>query len=290
MKNDFIKQFYKSDLNFSVHYVYGRNTNSAYSDKLHYDTDLTVAYFKEATGTIKIEGNTYDLASGDIIILNYDELHCVSIESEFCERITLYLNESIYKNYEEEIIDLLNVFYHKKRGEGNIIKAATVQDNGLNILLEEIYNCLTQQSTVFELVALGKITELLSRIKTTQFQNKDSKTQLSTKNSVIDKTIKYINLHFLEEISCDEIAQEMYLNKYYLSKLFKENVGITLWEYIINRRILYFNDLIRQNFSIEYAYRKSGFNNYSNFYRLYKKRIGISPQDFKRNLIKTNEL
>ncbi len=283
MKNEFIKQCYKSDLNYTVHYVYGKNTDRAYNDKLHYDTDLTIAYFKEMTGNIKIEGNTYDLASGDIIILNYDELHCVNIKSEFCERIILYLNESIYKKYNQELNNLFEIFYNRKHGEDNLIRAKTVKEKGLDVLMGEIYEYSAWQNSVGELIALGKITQLLSKLKSKEFEYSES---CCTNNSIIDKVLKYISLHFTEELSCDSIAEQMHLSKYYLNRLFKETVGISIWNYIINRRILYFNELVRQNNYIENACIQAGFNNYSNFYRIYKKRTGISPQEFKRSITK----
>ena len=286
MQNEFVKRCYKSDLQYQVHYVSGCNVNSAYSAQLHYDTNLTVAYFKKAKGNIKIEGNSYDLTSGDIIILNYNELHCVDIQSEFCERITIYLDESIYRNYSEPVNDLLRIFYRRKRGERNLIPASVVRVYGIDTLIEDIKACSAQQDPVSELVAFGQITELLRRLNQTATRRLESEIATCSNDPIVDQVIKYISLHFAEEITCDSIAGQIHLSKYYLGRLFKEVVGISLWNYIINRRLLSFNDLVRQNYSIEEACSKAGFRNYSNFYRLYKKRMGISPQEFKRSVIK----
>lgn len=280
MQNRFIKRCYESDLLYRVHYVCGKDAKGAYSDKLHYDTDLTIAYFKKITGTIKIEGNSYQISSGDIVILNYDELHCVDILSDDCERITLYLNESIYRNYNEAISDLLNVFYKRKRGEWNLIQSALAKECGLDVLIEEIHEYCAHQDPVSELVAFGKITELLSKLDITVFAQKEAKCIMRSNNPIVGQVIKYVGLHFAEEITCDGIAEKMHLNKYYLGRLFKKTVGITLWNYIINRRLLNFNDLIRQGYASEEAAYLSGFHNYSNFYRLYKSRVGMSPQEF----------
>lgn len=282
MQNEYIKQCYKSNLQYRVHYVCGKNVNGAYSESLHYDTDLTIAYFKKASGNIKIEGNCYNLSSGDIVILNYNELHCVDIQSEFCERITLFLDESMYRNYTEAVRELLNVFFKRQHGQWNLIKSAHVKEFGLDILLEEIHQYCAQQNSVSELVALGKITELLSKLNHTVFVQKDSRQNVRTNNPVVDQVIKYVGLHFSEKITCDGIAEEIHMNKYYLGRLFKKAVGISLWNYIINRRLLNFNDLIRQGYAAEEAAYISGFHNYSNFYRLYKSRMGMSPQEFKR--------
>lgn len=282
MQNRFIKRCYESDLLYRVHYVCGKDAKGAYSDKLHYDTDLTIAYFKKIKGNIKIEGNSYELSSGDIVILNYDELHCVDILSEDCERITLYLNESIYRGYNEAISDLLDVFYKRKGGEWNLIQSALAKECGLDILIEEIHQHCEQQDPVSELVAFGKITELLSKLNRTVFTQKEATCIIHMNNPVVAQTIRYVGVHFAEEITCDSIAKIMHLNKCYLGRLFKKTVGITLWNYIINRRLLHFNDLIRQGYGAEEAANLSGFRNYSNFYRLYRSRVGMSPQEFMK--------
>lgn len=290
MQNELVKHCYKSQLNYQVHYVSGTNVNAAYSAQLHYDTDLTVAYFKKARGTIKIEGNSYKLTSGDIIILNYNELHCVDLQNEFCERITLYLNESIYRSYSKPVNELLNIFYNRKRGAGNLIPASVVTAQGMDALMEEIREHSAQQDPVSEIVAFGRITELLKQLNQTAVEHGESENKIYSNTPIVEQVIKYISQHFAEDITCDSIADQMYLNKYYLGRLFKEAVGISLWDYIINRRLLHFNDLVRQDYPIEEACSKSGFRNYSNFYRLYKKRMGISPQEFKRSVLKNSVL
>lgn len=287
MQNEFIKHCYKSNLNYKMHYVSGINVNGAYSVDLHYDTDLTVTYFKEVAGKIKIEGSNYVLSSGDMVILNYNELHCVEVQSDFCERYTLYLDESIYRNYGEAVSDLLSVFYRRKQGKGNLIQATVVREYGLDILMGEIKEYAAQQDPVSELIAFGKITELLKILQSAKFATKNPDENRCTNDPIIDKVIKYIGIHFTEEITCESIAKEMYLSKYYLGRMFKEVVGISLWNYIINRRLLHFNDLIRQGFALEEACNLSGFHNYSNFYRLYKSRMGMSPQAFKRYTVQT---
>ena len=282
MENEYTKQCYESDLRYRLHYVCGKDAKAAYPDRLHYDPDLTVAYFKKVTGNIKIEGNSYELKNGDIVILNYNELHCVDIRGEDCERITLYLNESIYRNYDEAVSALLNVFHKRKQGQRNLIPSVLAKEHGLDLLIEEILRYCAQQDPVSELVAFGRITELLSELNRTVFTQKGAEDTMRTNDPVVDQVIKYVGLHFAEEITCDKIAESMHLNKYYLGRTFKKTVGITLWNYIINRRLLNFNDLIRQGHAAEEAAYLSGFRNYSNFYRLYKSRVGMSPQEFMK--------
>ncbi|MBO5069336.1 MAG: helix-turn-helix transcriptional regulator [Roseburia sp.] len=57
-----------------------------------------------------------------------------------------------------------------------------------------------------------------------------------------------------------------------------------MWEYLIRRRLVAFNQLVSQNYSLEQASYQVGFHNYPNFYRLYKKYMGFTPAQYKQNL------
>ena len=103
-------------------------------------------------------------------------------------------------------------------------------------------------------------------------------------NKIVNNVIAYINQNFQYEISLEEIAKEFYVDKFYISRLFKEYVGVTVWNYVIFRRISAFNDLIRVNTPIEEAYLRVGFLNYSNFFRLYKKHMNMTPSEYKKKV------
>ena len=97
---------------------------------------------------------------------------------------------------------------------------------------------------------------------------------------------KYIKENLSEELSCKKVAEYVYLSESRFSHLFKKHVGVSLWNYVIYKRLNYFNDLICQDYSINEACLMSGFQNYSNFFRLYKKHMNITPSEFKQKNIK----
>ena len=57
-----------------------------------------------------------------------------------------------------------------------------------------------------------------------------------------------------------------------------------LWTYVILRRIQRFNELLQQGCAAEEASRRVGFQNYSNFFRLYKKYERMTPAEYKKQL------
>lgn len=285
MSATYKKTAYNSKLNFNVHYLEGYNIGDAYSSDLHYDAEFTLAYFKKADATIQIEGNIYTISDGDLVILNHDELHCVNVcGDKFSQRITIFVNNGLLDSLNYSSDTFFDSFQKRSRGIGNLILSRQVKKSEIDKKIEEVHRLISSEEDDKELLALCKIIEVMccinkivNPISSRQNLNIDS-------NSMINEVIKYLNLHFKENIDCQKIADDFHLSKCHLSRVFKSYVGVSLWEYVIKRRIIFFNDLIRENNSIEEACFKSGFNNYSNFYRLYKKHTGITPMEFKRQL------
>lgn len=285
MSKVYRKTTYNSKLNFNVHYLEGYNIGDAYSSDLHYDAEFTLAYFKKADATIQVEGNIYKISDGDLVILNHDELHRVNVNGDkFSQRITVFANNGLLNNFNYTSDTFFGSFQNRKRGIGNLISAETVKTFGLDIIMEDIHQIMASDENDRELLALCKIVELMCRINKIVNPESVYENLNIDSNTMINKVIKYLNLHFKEDIDCQKIADDFHLSKCHLSRLFKSYVGVSVWEYVIKRRIIFFNDLIRENNSIEEACFNSGFNNYSNFYRLYKKHTGITPMEFKRQL------
>lgn len=89
--------------------------------------------------------------------------------------------------------------------------------------------------------------------------------------------INFINLHIKDDISLEEIAQGFYISKPSLCRIFKKATGTTVWDYIITKRLINARHLISSGVSATNACYASGFNDYSVFYRAYRKKYGCSP-------------
>jgi len=142
---------------------------------------------------------------------------------------------------------------------------------------------MSQKDLMSEILNVCKIIELLSKINEILVSIPGIRPSISPDKSV-NEIMNYLNLNFLNHITVDSVAEHFFLSKYHLCRVFKENVGVTLWNYVTMRRLLHFNELLKQNHSIETACYKSGFSNYSNFFRLYKKYMDITPMEFKKQL------
>ena len=260
--------------------------NSAEASTLrfpHYSTEFMLYYFIHGTGNIKIEGRNYDIQAGDMILLNPTEMfHCTIDSSKYHERFVLHIDNSVMQSFPDSCQDLLNIFYSRQKGYGNHISAQTAAENGLDTLVKSIYAHIQGKKAVNTAMVICKTVELLVQI-TTMLAHSSATTQPPAyENKLIHNVLLFLNAHYQEDISISSIAEAFHVDKSYLSHLFKDNVGTSVWNYVIFLRINHFNNLITQNHPIEEACHQAGFQNYSNFYRLYKKHMAMTPQQFKQ--------
>lgn len=97
-------------------------------------------------------------------------------------------------------------------------------------------------------------------------------------NSTPIKAIRYIQNHFRENISLEEVAAHMGLSPQYFCSLFHRSIGITFRQYLENLRVAYAQNIIKAaGMNCTSACYEAGFNSYSAFLRAFKRVTGSSP-------------
>lgn len=92
----------------------------------------------------------------------------------------------------------------------------------------------------------------------------------------------YLDAHFQEKISLDMLSREFYLNKEYLSKIFKQEYATGIFEYVDFLKMEKAKELFGAGKSIKEITEELGFYDESHFTKKFKKMIGISPKEYKR--------
>jgi len=287
MHENFNKTIYESDLGYIVSYTTGFSAEASTLSYMHQTSQCMLYYFITGSGNIKIEGKQYNFNDGDIIILNPSEMFCCSVDAnKYHERIVLHFSDRLLKNFPKDCSLLYSPFINREKGVSNHISSAIVKKYSLDTMMKSLLATVQSTSSVKEILALCKITESLSVI-CEMLENQDFKNTVpATENCLINKILKFLNIHFEEEISMESIAREFNIDKSYLAHLFKEHVGTSVWNYVIFHRISYFNEIVSEGTNIGDACQLAGFNNYSNFFRLYKKHMQMTPLEFKKQAVR----
>lgn len=108
---------------------------------------------------------------------------------------------------------------------------------------------------------------------------------LAQQNTLIERVKEYIEAHLAEDISRDELAGVVYLNPNYLSRLFHQETGKQLVDYITQRRIERVKYLLRTTeLSVTEAAGEMGYTNMPYFSRVFKKKVGCTPVEYRRDV------
>ena len=101
-------------------------------------------------------------------------------------------------------------------------------------------------------------------------------------NANIQQVIRYINLHYTEEIRLSQLAELTDMTPVSFSRFFKLRTGKSLSDYIIDIRLGHATrQLVDSTKTVAEICYECGFNNLSNFNRIFKKKKGCSPKEFR---------
>ena len=101
----------------------------------------------------------------------------------------------------------------------------------------------------------------------------------------MDKMVAYINTHLSEKITLDVLSKEFYVSTSTIYNYFKDNMNVSPYKFILQRRLIQAKNLILQGESLISLWQQCGFSDYSTFYRAFKKEYSISPKKYRELLL-----
>ena len=128
-------------------------------------------------------------------------------------------------------------------------------------------------------VAILQIVEILNiLVKNLKMQKKEI-SPVKT-NRISYACIQYINKNLSKNITIYDLAKELSISTSRLQHAFKDEIGITLHEYIINQKMQAAYNMLMQGTPSQVVAQELGFEYYSTFYNNYMKRFGIAPNSW----------
>ena len=96
-------------------------------------------------------------------------------------------------------------------------------------------------------------------------------------NSRVLELVHYLDSHLSEDLNIDALAEQFYISKYHMMRLFRQETGYTIHAYLSHRRLLHARELIGGGMRATEACYRSGFRSYSSFTRSYHKHFCTTP-------------
>ncbi len=266
--------FFKSDSDkyLHSHYTEEMPNNKSYC---HHNNHNEILVFLQGNARFEVEGNSYNLKPYDILVLQSAELHRIyHLEPvKKYENYVCHVSDSFFVKNECE--ELKTVFLARPLGVNNLISGELVKNHYVMDILKKMDEYATQYDSVPEIVMKSKLIELLFHLN--QLHKQTLAGSYVSEN--VRDIILFINEKIGEKISLDIVAEHFFMSKSHLCHLFKEHTGLTVNQYIKQKRFIRVKELRAEGLSLTDACMKAGFGTYSNFYKMYLNEMGRAPSE-----------
>ncbi|MCH3917576.1 MAG: AraC family transcriptional regulator [Spirochaetia bacterium] len=266
---------------FAIHFHNGGPTGSCfYHFHDYYEANLYLGN-KELNYIAK--GTIYPLVRGDIVLCNIFEPHYFQTpESKYYERLSIGVDANYLLRYSTETTNLLALFNPSQKQ----YPILHLRYDGLERFLEILRLLQTTEQAIDRQLTEEALAHFFFAVLYDEYAKEDESIATVKSNNryfkIIGELISYIEMHLQEKISLKELSGAVNYSPQYISKLFKEITNYSIVEYIVDKRISLAKKLLREDNLITNIAAQSGFNNYSYFYKAFKRHVKMSPEEYRQ--------
>lgn len=248
---------------------------------LHWHAELEIVVIKKGTGLISVDFEKRTVSSGDIVFIRPGQLH--SIEQNGARKMeyeNIILKPELLISGEADLC-ARQFITPLMKGELRCVTFLTPAVPGypeISDCISRIDHLCEKRPDGYQLAVKGFLFQLVFLLLSHR-QKKSTSPALQTKSLEKIKTIlKYVEEHYADHITIDDMAAITFYSKSHFMKFFKAHMGTGFIEYLNDYRLTIAERLLRTSDAtvLEIA-EKSGFDNLSYFNRMFKRKYGQSP-------------
>ena len=273
-------KFSLNNCEFSIYETH----QSAYNVKLHFE-HLAFTGMLRGKKWMKLQNksNYFEYLPGESVLVAPGETMVIDFpdaDKDASQCISLTLNPE----FVQESLDLLN-FNAKKVDDSSqwnisLEEFYLLNSKALASATNNIMRIAMDDNSYKDVFADFALKELLIRLMQTQARNLVEKNTLKNK-SRIGFVADYIKKNLHQKLSIDVIAKMAYVSKSNFFKMFKEELGISPNEFIIQERIKRAKEMLMHNNSVNEVAFSTGFSDTNYFIRVFKQMEGVTPKIFQ---------
>lgn len=238
---------------------------------MHMHDNYEIYSFLLGDAEYYVEGSRYPLESGDIILIRKSESHQLVLKSNApYSRCVINFDIPFLKKLDAEN-NFMKIFDDRPLGKFNHYPVSLFPDNNWQYYLKKIAESSNKE------YQFAYLLPLLAELSSCYEIVKNSTNHLPVSDQ-ITSIIRYINQNLQNDLSLSLLCEYFYLSKAHLNRIFKQATGSTVWNYILIKRLMLSREMLLTGAAPTEVFTKCGFQDYTTFYRAYKKQFGVSPK------------
>lgn len=256
----------------------------------HYHDFYELIYIMEGEFSSLIEDRAVRMRKGDFLLIDKNVMHKyhpTERKMDSSRRIILWISDQMLMELAEGEPLLTECFlgvgpklyhfpiYYEEILRGFLMKLA---------MSEILDGTDTQSSGIRKVMDRGNLSLFFGYLNVLcKREEYLSSTQEIVGHPLVEQVTGYIEAHISAEITVEDVAEAVHMSKYYFLRKFKEITGMTVHNFIVNKRIISACQVMSEGKSITESWQQTGFADYSSFLRNFRKIYGISPREYREN-------
>ncbi len=244
---------------------------------IHRHADITeFGFVYQGEGTYLCDGYSYPIRPGDFLLYNQGGMHAVQSASEL-EIGTYFFGIAGLQQTGHPL------------GWMTLPEDGFVRPSGSNHLYVRqtcplIYELMSSKQLSDHVIAQHLFMALLLMALGTPA---DERSHVQTRDAILATRIQqYISLHYAEPLTLQSIADELHISSYYAAHVFKDHIGISPIQFMIECRIGEAqNLLISSDYSATQIGAMVGYDSMNHFSAIFKKNVGMPPIQYRRHYL-----
>ncbi len=277
--SDFNVRQYMVERDFEIYYYSDVHFHSVGNHSHNY---YEFYFFESGAVTMETAGKAFALKQGDLLVLPPGVEHRAAVKDDGqpYRRFVFWIGSDYLTDLTEQAEEYGYLTRRAEKDGACLYHFDLLTFNSVRIqlfsLLDELH---TQRYGRQERLRLEvrSLLLLLNRLVHEQRETRNPKDE-KNKYALISA---YIDEHLAEPLTVEKIAGEFYLSKSYVSHLFRESTGLSVYKYLTKKRLDAICAAVHSGTPIGEACLTYGFQDYSSFYRAFQKEYGMSPSSYR---------
>lgn len=254
-----IANYYCDDFGISVESNHVKENSGFF---LHnHENVCEILFFIKGDSSFVVEGSTYPLSNESFIIARHDEMHRVVHHSD-CDYERMVINFSIDFFENNGCGEYQMAFFNRPAGSGNLFTLENSRDAVEALRRLMVYVAENAPASIVR----GVLCEVLRFIA-----KRGEGGEGNVTSPRLREIILYINENLTQNITLEDLSKRFFISKYHLCRLFKNQTGMTVGQYITKKRLMRVAELNSGGMSLTEASLASGFSDYSSYWHANKR-------------------
>lgn len=266
---------------FDMYRSAGRLEKASY---LHFHDCLELNFVEAGRGSYLIERATHPIAPGDIFVINNLERHMAYSDGNLSLLVMVFEPDFVWGKGRD--FDYLRPFFHRNSCFSNRICPGRQNYGDLEAAISRIWQEWQEQREGYRLMIQSMLLFVLATLSRHYLEQReigDEARSFRHSFAHIRPAVEYLQEHFKETVTLEQLAAASLMNKSYLSTCFAEVMGMPPFAYLNSLRVNYACMLLRTtSMPVTEIGMLSGFNSASYFNRIFKECMGKTPVEYRK--------